>query len=179
MNKKECLAANWQDLGFYDGNRGKALSFLDERAKDCAKHGIIADRQTYLVAREKGLVTYCTKEKGYAVGYQGDRYLGVCHGAAEERFLSGYNRGKRIYDQKQVVSKLKNKLRTIERDIRAKRDELLDLEEQLVLEDDKAKRAILASRLLRVRHSITQLTSDKEDTRDEYHIEQLNLSRLL
>lgn len=179
MNEKQCLTANWQDLGFYDGNQGKALSLFDERAGDCAKHGIIADRQTYLTAREKGLLTYCTKEKGYEVGYRGKRYLGVCHGAAAEKFLSGYNRGKRIYDQKKVVNKLKNKLQALENDIRREYNEQIRIEENLIREDDSDERVYLTEKLMQIQDKISQLRLEKDDVNYNYQIELLQLNRLL
>lgn len=178
MTQKECLVANWSDLGFADGASGYTMTFFNERAGDCAKHGIAANRQAYLQARQAGLKTYCTKDKGYEQGYNGRPYHGVCQGKSANRFLSGYNKGKRIYDQKSQVDSLERDIRYAERDIADYRDEQYSLENQIVNENDKGKRATLVLELNRISREINRLKSKKENLLQQYKTAQKQLNAL-
>lgn len=178
MSQKECLVANWYDLGFTDGAAGYPITFFSERAADCVKYGISANRETYLQARQAGLKNYCTREKGYEQGYNGRSYHGVCQGRDGNNFLSGYRKGKRIYVQQSRVDSLEWNIRSIERDIEEQRNERYRLENQLVNENNKGKRATLILELNRISREVNHLKTRKQDLQQEYHAAQKQLHTL-
>lgn len=163
MTQKECLVADWQDVGYADGAAGQTMTLFNERASDCIKYGIAANRDSYLQARKEGLKTYCTREKGYEQGANGRTYHGVCEGQAAKHFLSGYQKGKHIYNQKSKVSSIERDIRSVERKIDDQHKEQYRLENAVVSENDKSKRAILVLELNRISREINDLKTDRQD----------------
>ncbi|PID66327.1 MAG: hypothetical protein CR975_03450 [Gammaproteobacteria bacterium] len=178
MSAQECLSADWYSLGLADGAAGYTMSFFNERAGDCAKHGVVANRQIYAQARQQGLKRYCTQENGYQQGYHGRTYRGVCRGRAAKRFLSAYQKGKRIYEQKKQVNDLQKKIRATERDIARHDDEQYRLEKQIISQDDKGKRAVLLLELNRIRHQMSKLEAKKIRLQQQYRTAQKRLNRI-
>ncbi|PIE46273.1 MAG: hypothetical protein CSA44_00555 [Gammaproteobacteria bacterium] len=78
LSKEECLAGNWQAIGYSDGVDGHYPNHIDEHRKACAKVGVIPDRQAWERGRKQGLLHYCTKTNAYQIGLNGLRLSGVC-----------------------------------------------------------------------------------------------------
>ena len=76
------------------------------------------------MGREEGLNIYCTEEGGFEQGRLGRKYEFVCPGEFEQEFLDGYYRGREIYLYESKVTSLENRLKRIERQIKAKEKEL-------------------------------------------------------
>lgn len=50
MNENECIAADWQTIGFLDGSAGRRENFLERRVEACAEFGVAPNlRVTYRV----------------------------------------------------------------------------------------------------------------------------------
>lgn len=100
MSKQECVAADWQSVGEADGaaGYGPQQRFAD-RAKDCAKAGIVADQSTWQKGYDDGLKKYCTPMSGLNAGQSGQSYANVCPPDTSEGFLRGYRLGRADYEK--------------------------------------------------------------------------------
>lgn len=178
MNKKECAVANWADLGFSDGSKGRTMSYFEERANDCAEYNVIADRASYSNARNQGLKNYCTEASGFTQGSNGKTYKGVCSGASAQQFLSGYHKGKRIYNQKKRVQDLRNKLKQTDRDIASKENDISRWESRLFENTNPSERDYLYRKINNTRSDINQLQYRKGDLIEQYQFEQIRLDEM-
>ena len=90
-----CAATDWQRYGVNDGKLGVTTASRASEFDDCATVGEPVDLAAYQTGRSEGLLTYCTAENGYQVGYDGRRYQNVCLPTLEPDFLQGYDRGRK------------------------------------------------------------------------------------
>ena len=97
MSKEACLQGDWGAQGFKDGEAGRAQSRLDDHAKACAKVGVVPEAGPYFQARDQGLKLYCTQDRGFGEGREGNSYHGVCPPGAERGFLVGYADGQLVH----------------------------------------------------------------------------------
>ena len=104
MSPQACQSADWRALGEVDGAAGAALSKYEARQNDCAKAGIAADFASYSVGRDYGLQTFCQPASGFRAGLNGYAYAGVCSGAMEADFMSGYRDGARAYAARLILA---------------------------------------------------------------------------
>jgi hypothetical protein len=121
MSKKECLVADWYQIGLEDGTRGLLPSHLARHRKACAKASVTPDLNEYERGHAQGLIRYCVALNGRKLGERGTEYNGVCAGVNEAAFLKAYREGHAIYEQLQLV-------RSIENDIAALEAEIVDRE---------------------------------------------------
>ncbi|HWA23997.1 MAG TPA: DUF2799 domain-containing protein [Caulobacterales bacterium] len=122
MSPQACQSADWRALGEVDGAAGAALSKYEARQNDCAKAGITADFASYSVGRDYGLQTFCQPASGFRAGLNGYAYAGVCPGAMEADFMSGYRDGARAYAARQELSSAESAVSSA----RSERDRLQD-----------------------------------------------------
>jgi hypothetical protein len=97
MSKEACLQGDWAGVGFKDGEAGRPQSRLDEHAKACAKTGVVPEAAPYFQARDQGLKLYCTQDRGFGEGRNGNAYAGVCPQGPERGFLVGYADGQLVH----------------------------------------------------------------------------------
>jgi hypothetical protein len=97
MNKKECITANWYTVGQLDAERGKPSSNIATYGKQCAKHSITPNQDSYNEGHIEGTKLYCTKDSGFKVGKKGKTYNGICPTQSEPSFKNGYSIGKEYY----------------------------------------------------------------------------------
>lgn len=98
ISEGECVSGNWSDIGYQDGVKGKARGKLADYTKTCAKYGAQPNRDAYLTAFESGLVKYCTYERGFELGENGNSYNQVCSGDLSTGFSQGYDEGRAVYE---------------------------------------------------------------------------------
>src|SRR5215510_13350673 len=109
LDKNECLRADWYAIGLEDGARGQPVERLGDHRRACAEHGVTPQTERYLAVRTEGLKSYCTYEKGYSAGRAGQSYAGVCPAAGG--FVSGYQRGRDIYDVRRRLDTVNEQIR--------------------------------------------------------------------
>ena len=114
MSKEECRTADWFQVGYQDGQDGKARSQIENIAESCAKANVVPDRERYFKGLKKGLREYCTPEHGFYLGKNGTSYNRVCPPESAGRFEEAYNEGHRIYDARQEVSRLEENSHKLE-----------------------------------------------------------------
>ena len=121
LSKGECLEADWYEIGAKDGASGKPRSRLNDHRESCAEYDVFPDREQYYMGREEGIQIYCTPANGYKQGYEGNFYSGTCPVDLESAFLSGYNIGREIYDEKRKAYENERKIDQLEKEL-AKKD---------------------------------------------------------
>lgn len=91
MSKNECLAANWQAIGFEDGAAGRSTASIGERRQACGKHGISIDLAAYDAGYNDGIRTFCSYGRGHESAIGGYSPLNVC--PTNTDYHSGYQQG--------------------------------------------------------------------------------------
>lgn len=110
MGKQDCLNAEWHELGYQDGSTGQDRDHLQQRRQACGEHGISVDRNAYYEGYESGLGRFCTAATGYERGRQGHRYNNVCPPLLEGDFLTGYQRGREVFQMQQYIAEQDRRL---------------------------------------------------------------------
>lgn len=105
LSEDQCMAGDWGGIGYTDGANGYVASRFGDHVKACAKYNINPDQSVYLAGRERGLPVYCTLERGFRVGRQGQSYAGVCPASLERPFLSGMADGRIVWDAQQRLDR--------------------------------------------------------------------------
>lgn len=104
MNKSDCLTADWQIIGFEDGNFGKNQSHISRHRKECAQHGVTPDLTAYRKGHFDGSKNFCTTDNGFSRGRQGKDYNRSCPEQFESAFLMGFTDGQTLYGLKKVLN---------------------------------------------------------------------------
>ena len=124
VSMEDCQLTDWYEIGRMDARQGKPRTVFQKRAKACLEHGISADRQAYYKGHDRGLMYFCTEQKGFELGQKGRRYNSVCPLQLEPDFRAGYEKGREIYRYESKISALQRQLKHIERKINKKEKEL-------------------------------------------------------
>jgi hypothetical protein len=133
LSESQCVASDWQTVGYSDGVAGIQSSRLLKHQNACVKHGVIPDREAYLVGWEKGVRRYCVPENGFNAGESGKSYTNVCPVELQESFHAAYQEGRQIYLAKSEIDGMnrqiahkEQRLRQIEQDLAAAEAHLID-----------------------------------------------------
>jgi hypothetical protein len=118
MNKSECLTANWKNIGFGDGAKGRAITRISKHTSACAEYGITPDLNAYKAGRNDGLSQYCVPSQGYRSGVAGSKYRGLCVNHNEAAFLDAYNYGLDIHKEQKILNQLNKDYKNEERHIK-------------------------------------------------------------
>ncbi len=114
ISEDKCIAGNWQELGYRDGSYGVKRDKASKIADTCAKYGIDMDFDSYLSGFNQGLPSYCTYERGFALGENGSSYNQICSGQLAQDFAPGYDEGRAVYavyqEHKSLISSYESKL---------------------------------------------------------------------
>jgi hypothetical protein len=145
MSKQECLASNWQAVGYEDGQNGVYSAIINDYQKDCFSAGIQVDVQAWRAGYQQGLTTYCVAENGFRVGKAGLPYHGVC---SNDLFVKRYNEGHQAY-------RIEQRKLEINRQIQSLNYRLNSLG---TTEADKVQRAQLKSQLKALKAELAALT---------------------
>ena len=131
MSEDQCMAGDWGAQGQSDGADGQPMTRLDEHAKACAKYQISPNEAAYASARADGLRQYCTRDRGFQEGREGDSYHGVCPAGAEAEFLPAYEDGRTVHEAisaadsaRSSVNSYGSRLEDLDEKLDAKRGEL-------------------------------------------------------
>ena len=117
MSAEECTHADWYALGQADGAKGRDRQYLQERISDCAKAQVAADTGRYAQGYAQGLQQYCVVENAFSLGANGGQYKGVCPAAIDPQFRRRFDAGRAIYDTRQEVKRLQERINDKEREL--------------------------------------------------------------
>lgn len=161
LSEDQCLAGNWQGIGYSDGAQGYGAGRLNDHAEACAEYGITPNADLYYAGREQGLYTYCTPGNGFSVGRSGSSYSGVCPGAIEADFLTGYSDGRLVHAAEQALNAALN-------DETYARNLANDLENQIRAEEDRlADGTLTDAEREATRQRLRRLRQDRENAQAE------------
>jgi hypothetical protein len=110
MNARECLATDWQTVGYEDGVNGYAGDRIGRYRKACSEHGITPDLTEYQTGRDQGLREFCKPVNGFRVGARGGGYSGVCPAELDESFVDAYQSGRQLHTLRSRVGSAQNEL---------------------------------------------------------------------
>jgi hypothetical protein len=152
MSEKECLNANWYQIGFQDGRNGEYVTRIDRIAEACGKVKVTPDQERYFAGRKDGLQDYCRPEHGFALGKNGVDFHAVCPPDSVEPFRNSYREGRRIYEAHELVERVEKELSELKSKVaKAKSDEERHhLHREIRLNEEnlrKAKEALFAVEL--------------------------------
>lgn len=90
-----CSNADWFEVGRLDGINGIHPE-NSKYAGSCKAQGKGYDIELYTGGWNRGLVEYCTPERGFDAGRAGEEYAGICPSHVEAKFLERYKVGQKI-----------------------------------------------------------------------------------
>jgi len=122
LSKEQCLAGNWNEIGYRDGRQGYKTESLDAHAKSCAEHGVRPNREQYTQGYDKGIRVYCSASNGRHVGEAGRYYHYVCPADLEPEFLRHYRYGKELHDVKAKIDTAQSELTKKEDQLRVEKN---------------------------------------------------------
>ena len=125
VSKSQCVAGDWQTIGYRDGVNGLRSDQLLQHENACVPHGVVPDRTAYMAGWNQGVAEYCRPGNGFKVGEDGDADNDVCPTSQRDEFERGYQNGRQLYLARADVENL-------ERTIDGKRERLSDVETQIV-----------------------------------------------
>jgi hypothetical protein len=124
LSKSQCLADDWQTVGYRDGLAGVQQGNLMRHQNACIKHGVQPDREAYLAGWRDGVTQYCQPANGFRVGENGSGYGNVCPAHLQGDFTSAYQDGRRLYLAGAEVHRLRELLASHDHRIRDIKGEL-------------------------------------------------------
>jgi len=112
LSEEECLYMSWHARGVMDGAEGAPASKVNHYQNVCAKYSVQVDQAMYEEGRQEGVKRYCTRENGFHVGLNGDRYENACTASNERTFLSGYQPGRLMWSAIHNIRELESAVRS-------------------------------------------------------------------
>lgn len=93
LSQTECLNADWQAIGFDDGQNGRDLTYVQDRNNSCLAHSVTPDQAQYQSGYEAGLAHFCTAAKGSWLGESGQEFKDVCPAELDGEYRKAYEKG--------------------------------------------------------------------------------------
>lgn len=106
VSEETCMGGNWEAQGMKDGAAGKSPDRLSKIIEACQEYGTSVDNQAYMSGYEAGLPRYCTYQRGYSAGENGNSYNQVCFGELAEEYAPGYDEGREKYAIRQQYAEM-------------------------------------------------------------------------
>jgi len=110
VSESQCIAGDWQTVGYRDGANGYRSTQLLEHQNACVKHGVIPDRTAYMAGWTQGVREYCDANNGYDAGERGDGYNNLCPDDQRQAFLTAYHAGRQLYLARSEVDELEQQI---------------------------------------------------------------------
>ena len=106
VSENQCIASDWQTLGYRDGVNGIRSSQLLKHQDACVEHGIIPDRAGYMAGWETGVREYCQPNNAFEIGELGGGHANVCPNEMQTVFTTAYRQGRKLYLARVEISNL-------------------------------------------------------------------------
>ena len=170
LDKDECLVADWRLIGYQDGVAGKSSAALGTYRKDCAKHAVVPDLDSYQAGRAEGLLEYCKADNGYRLGSSGRGFSAVCPSHLESEFRAAYDRGREIYLARSAVKTTRARIYQHQQDLQdLEADKGAKLAE-LIADGLRAEQRVL------ILYEISELEQEMHSVEDEIDVLEYDLS---
>ncbi len=110
--KFACTQLDWFELGRSDGLQGVDSMAYQEKQKSCQGFSE-TQHEMYVNGWYSGVNEFCTSTQGFAFGRSGQTYLDICPATKETSFLSGYEKGKRVFLYEKDNQKISEELQQV------------------------------------------------------------------
>lgn len=124
LSKSQCLADDWQTVGYRDGLAGVQQSNLLRHQNACVKHGVHPDRNAYLSGWHDGVTQYCRPGNAFRLGERGAGHGNVCPAHLQTDFDLAYEDGRSLYLAGAEVGRLRELLQSHDLRVREIKTEL-------------------------------------------------------
>jgi hypothetical protein len=114
VSQNQCIASDWQTLGYRDGVNGIRSSQLLAHQDACVKHGIIPDRTGYMAGWNTGVHEYCQPNNAFEIGELGSGHNNVCPGEMQSTFTTAYRNGRKLYLARNELANLERSVNHME-----------------------------------------------------------------
>jgi hypothetical protein len=132
LSESQCLAGDWQTVGYRDGSSGQSHSALLKHQNACVKHGVTPDREAYLAGWDQGIIQYCQPRNGFALGERGVAFPTLCPDAVVDPFEAAYHDGRRLYLARAEIRRLEREIDAREHRLEHLDDAIASAESRLV-----------------------------------------------
>ena len=153
LSESQCLASDWQTVGYRDGMSGIQSSQLLKHQNACVKHGIVPDRNAYLAGWEEGVAQHCQPNNGFNAGERGASYSNVCPDNLKDSFYEAYQDGRRLFLAHSEINNLSRSISQKEYRLKQIKSQITSTEVRLV---DDATPAIQRRELLEITKDLAQ-----------------------
>jgi hypothetical protein len=161
MDREECMVADWRAIGFEDGAKGHALSYLGNHRKACAEYGVTPDMERYEQGRLAGLQEYCTPINGFKLGKAGDQLNPVCKPPFADEFKQAWSQGIEIFNANTELRKSERVLNKHQKYMSTLQQQIDDTEAELI------KDGISSKRRKSLLEELKALGAEREDAESE------------
>ncbi|HEX7036642.1 MAG TPA: DUF2799 domain-containing protein [Pseudomonadales bacterium] len=179
LSKSQCLADDWETVGYRDGANGVSSSALMRHQNACVKHGVTPDREAYLAGWRNGVEQYCQPANGFAVGEAGGGFSNVCPPRLQEAFHAAWQDGRRLHVARAELNATYQAIDQRERRLREVKAELADIAAGMLEADATvADRAALLVTAKDLAEEQGRLTSEIEELTAEAAVREERLAQL-
>jgi hypothetical protein len=179
VSKNQCLANDWETVGYRDGLAGVQQTNLLRHQNACIKHGVRPDRNAYLAGWNDGVTQYCQPGNAFRVGERGAGYGNVCPPHMQTDFDLAYQDGRRLYLAGVEVNRLRDRLQSHDARVRDIKAELTGITAAMLdshhTASDRAAMLLTAKDLTEER---THLERDMDALRLELAVKEEELAHL-
>jgi len=110
LSESQCVASDWETVGYRDGLTGTASSQLLQHQNACMKHGIAPDRDSYLVGWQQGVEQYCQPDNGFSVGQRGGGYSSICPSHLKDAYYAAYQDGRLLFTAQSEINRMNRQI---------------------------------------------------------------------
>lgn len=179
LSKSQCLADDWETVGYRDGANGVSSSALMRHQNACVKHGVTPDREAYMTGWQSGVEQYCQPVNGFAVGESGSGFSNVCPPRLQQAFHAAWQDGRRLHEARAEVAALHRGIEQREARLREVKTELAGIAARLLETDATvADRAALLVSAKDLAEEQGRLGSEIEELTAEAALQQARLEQL-
>ena len=132
LSESQCIASDWQTVGYRDGVSGTQSSQLLKHQNACVKHGIVPDRQAYLAGWDDGVEQYCQPRNGFAAGERGVQRANVCPSHLQSAFYAAYKEGRQLYLARSEISGMQQSISQKENRLKQIKSQIVEVELHLI-----------------------------------------------
>lgn len=179
LSESQCLANDWETVGYRDGVSGTQSTALMRHMDACMKHGVRPDRNAYLAGWNAGVAQYCQPSNGFSAGQRGAGYGNVCPPHLQAAFHAAYQDGRQLYLAQSELSSLASAIDQRERRLREVKAELAAIAGGMLdAESTTADRAAMLLTAKDLAEEQGQLNAEIEDLQAEYAVKAERLDQL-
>lgn len=134
VSEETCIAGSWEALGYKDGRSGTSRGHFADIAETCAKYGIAPNATQYRIGYDQGLPLYCSYDKGFSTGDNGNSPKQECLAIGADNYVDGHRDGYEVFvvrsEYEDLIEDYKDVLKALDNVSERLLDETLPAEER-------------------------------------------------